>query len=82
MARRIAHLIEEHEDKLKLLMARDLVVEVERMQEGLKNLSMQESRAPTPEREEVLPSNPVKYPQQCEVTMPREDKNKNGKRTQ
>jgi hypothetical protein len=52
------------------------------MQEGLKNLSMQESREPTPEivREEVLPSNPVKDPQQCEVTMPRGDKNKNGKR--
>jgi hypothetical protein len=37
---------------------------------------------PTPEivREEVLPLNPLKDPHQCEVTMLREDKNKNGKR--
>jgi hypothetical protein len=46
----------------------------------LKHLSVQESRAPTPEREEVLPSNPRKDHQQREVTMPREDKNQNGKR--
>jgi hypothetical protein len=45
----------------------------------LKNISIQESRAPTPEREEVLPLNPMKDPQQCEVTMLREDKNNNGK---
>jgi hypothetical protein len=30
MARRIAHLLEEQEDKSKLLRTRDLVVEVER----------------------------------------------------
>jgi hypothetical protein len=43
---------------------------------------MQERRAPTPEvvREEVLPLKPLEDPQQCEVTMLREDKNKNGKR--
>jgi hypothetical protein len=65
MARRITRIIEEHEDKSKKLRARDLAVEVERMKEGLKNPSMQESRAPTLEivREEVLPSNPVKDPQ-------------------
>ena len=40
MAKRIARLIQEQEDKLKKLRARDLVVEVERTQEGLKNLSM------------------------------------------
>jgi hypothetical protein len=82
MARKIARLIQEQEDKSKQLRARDLAVEVERTQEGLKNLSMQESREPTPEtvREEVLSSNLVKYPQQCEVTILREDKNKNGKR--
>jgi len=41
---------------LKPLRARDLVVEVERTQEGLKNLSIWENRAPTLEivREEVL----------------------------
>jgi hypothetical protein len=82
MARRIARLLEEQEDKSKQLRARDLAVEVERTQEDLENLSIQESRASTPEtvREEVLPSNPMKDPQQCEVTMPRGDKNKNGKR--
>jgi hypothetical protein len=41
---------------------------------------MQESRELTPEQEEVLPSNPMKYPPQCEFTMPRGDKNDNGKR--
>jgi hypothetical protein len=80
MARRIVHLIGEKEDKSKLLRVRDRAVEVERTQEDLKHLSIQENRAPTPEREEVLPSNPLKNPPQCEVTMPRRDKNKNGKR--
>jgi hypothetical protein len=46
----------------------------------LKNPSTQENRTPTPDREEVLHSNPMKDCQQCEVTMPREDKNQNGKR--
>lgn len=43
---------------------------------------MQERRAPTPEevREEVLHSNPLKDPQQCEVPLQGENKNKNGKR--
>jgi hypothetical protein len=43
---------------------------------------MQEKSIFTPEivREEVLPLNPLKNPQQCEFTMLREDKNKNGKR--
>jgi hypothetical protein len=40
-----------------------------------------ESRASTPAREEVLPVHPMKESQQREVTMPKEDKNKNGKRT-
>jgi hypothetical protein len=47
MARRIAHLIEEQEDNSKQLRARDLAFEFERMQEGLKNLSMQKRRTPT-----------------------------------
>jgi hypothetical protein len=65
MAKRIARLIKEQEDMSKQLRARDLVVKVERTQEGLKNLSMQESREPTPEtvREEVLSSNLGKDPQ-------------------
>ena len=43
---------------------------------------MQERRAPTLEtvREQVLPSNLMKDPPQCEVTMPRGDNNDNGKR--
>jgi hypothetical protein len=42
MARRITHLLEEQEDKSKLQRTRDLDVEVEKMQESLKNLSMQQ----------------------------------------
>jgi hypothetical protein len=82
MARKIARLVEEQENNLKQLRTRDLAVEVEKMQEGLKNLSMQEKKALTPEviREEAFHLNPLKDPQQCEVTMLREDKNKNGKR--
>jgi hypothetical protein len=43
---------------------------------------MQERRAPTLEviREEVFHLNPLKDPQQSEVTMLRKDKNKNRKR--
>jgi hypothetical protein len=82
IARKIERLMQEQEDKLKQQRARELAVEVERTQEGLKNLSMQERSASTPEivREEVLHLNPLKDPQQCEVTTLREDKNKNGKR--
>jgi hypothetical protein len=65
MAKRIVRLIQEHEDKSKQLRARDLATEFERTQEGLKNLSMMESRAPTPDsvKEKVLSSNLVKDPQ-------------------
>jgi hypothetical protein len=82
MARKITRLIEEKEDKSKKLRTIKLVVEIERTQESLKNLSMKERREPTPEivREEVLHSNPLKDPWQCEVTTLREDNNKNGKR--
>jgi hypothetical protein len=41
---------------------------------------MQESRTPTPVREEVLSLNLVKDPQQHKVTILSTDKNKNGKR--
>jgi hypothetical protein len=77
MARRIVHILEEQEDKLKLLRTRDRVVEFERTREYLKHLSIQENIAPTPKREEVLPLNNL---QQCKVTMLSTDNNKNGKR--
>jgi hypothetical protein len=52
------------------------------VQEGLKDLSMQEESMSTQDlvSKEVLPFNPLKEHQQCEVIMLREDKNKNGKR--
>jgi hypothetical protein len=80
MARRISHLLEEQEDQSKLLRNRYMDVKFEITQEDWKHLYVQESREPTLEREEVLPSNPMKEPPQCEVTMPRGDKNNNGKR--
>jgi hypothetical protein len=40
MARRIAHLLEEQENNSKQLRTRDLAVEVEKMRESLKKLSM------------------------------------------
>jgi hypothetical protein len=64
MTRRITHLIEEQEDRSKLLRTRNLDVKVERTQED-----SPKSRAPTPDREEVLALNPTKDHQQCEVTM-------------
>jgi hypothetical protein len=75
MTRRITHLITEQENRSKLLSTRNLDHEVERSQEDSQTI-----RAPTPDREEVFPLNPSKYHQQREVTMPREDKNQNGKR--
>jgi hypothetical protein len=63
MARRIAHLLEEQDDKSKLLRTRDLDVKAERKHEDLKHLSVQKSRTPTPKREEVLLSEPLNNPQ-------------------
>jgi hypothetical protein len=57
-----------------------LTVEVERTQADLKHMHVQESRAPTPDREEVLALDLTKDHQQREVTMLRGDKNHNGKR--
>jgi hypothetical protein len=52
------------------------------MQEGLKDLSMQEESISTQEsvREGILTLNPLRVHQQREVTSIGEDKNKNGKR--
>jgi hypothetical protein len=60
MTRRITHLIEEQENMSKLFRTRNLDVEVERTHEDLRHLSVQESRAPTPDIEEVFPLNPSK----------------------
>ena len=51
------------------------------MQEGLKDLSIQERSVPTQEvlRKGILTSKPLRLPQQCEATTLGEDKNKNGK---
>jgi hypothetical protein len=75
MTRRIAHLIEEQENRSKLFNTRDLDVEVARTLED-----PQKTEVPTPDKEEVLPLNLRKESQQREVTMPRGDKNQNGKR--
>ena len=75
MTRRIAHLIEEQENRSKLFRTRNLDVKVERTQEDSKK-----SGAPTSNKEEVFPFNPMKESQQHEVTMPKGDKNQNGKR--
>jgi hypothetical protein len=60
MANRIAHLLKEQENQSKLLWTRNMDVKVERTQEELKHLSVQESRAPTLDREEVFPLNLMK----------------------
>jgi hypothetical protein len=82
IARRIDRLIEEQEVESKQQNARELVVKVERTQEGLKDLSIQERNIPTLKliRKEVLPLNLSRAHQQREATMLRQDKNKNGKR--
>jgi hypothetical protein len=73
MTNRIAHLIDEQEKKSKLFRAVD--VKVGRTQE-----ESQETETPALDRDELLPLNPRKETQQREVTMPRRDKNQNGKR--
>jgi hypothetical protein len=52
------------------------------MQEGLKNLSMQERSTSTQEvlRKDKLNLESLRAPQQCEATALGEDKNKNGKK--
>jgi hypothetical protein len=82
ITRKIDQLIEEREGKSKKQKARELASKIERMKEGLKDLSMQERSISTQEvvREGILTSEPVRAHQQCEVTMLGEYKNKNGKR--
>jgi hypothetical protein len=58
MDRRITHLLDEQEDQSKKLRTKYVAVKVEKMQEGLKHLSIQQKREPTLEiiREEVFHS--------------------------
>jgi hypothetical protein len=55
MTRRITHLFEEQENISKLFKTKNLDVEVERTQED-----SQKNEAPTLDREEVFPLNPMK----------------------
>jgi hypothetical protein len=68
-------LIEEQENRVKLLKTRDLDVEVGRTLEDL-----QKTEVPIPDTDEVLPLISRKESHQCKVTLPKEDKNWNGKR--
>jgi hypothetical protein len=72
MIRRIAHLIEEQEKRLKPLRTRDLNREFEITPEDLET-----NRVPTIYGEEVLPLKTMKESQQREAAMPKEDKNQN-----
>jgi hypothetical protein len=75
MTRRITHLIEEQQNQAKLFKTRDLDVEVGRTLED-----PQKTEVPIPDTDEVLPLISRKESQQREVTLPKEDKNQNGKR--
>jgi hypothetical protein len=68
-------LIEEQENISNLFNTRDPDVEVARTLEDSQKIEV-----PTLDQEEILPLNLRKESQQCEVTMPKEDKNQNGKR--
>jgi hypothetical protein len=76
MARRIAQLIEEQENRSKLVVTRNIDVEAARTLGD-----PQKTEVLTPDKEEVLPLNPRKESQQRAVTMLKDDKNQNGKET-
>jgi hypothetical protein len=63
MTRRITYLIEEQENRSKLLNTRDLNVEAVRTLEDPKNIEV-----PILDKKEVLPWNPREESQHCEVT--------------
>jgi hypothetical protein len=75
LIRRITHLIEEQKNISELFNTRDLDVEVVRTLEDPHKIEV-----PIPDKEEVSPSNLRKESQQREVTMPKGDKNQNGKK--
>ena len=72
MTRRITYLIEEQENRSKLLNTRDPYVEAARTLED-----SQKTEVPILDKEEVLIMNPRKESQQREVTMSKEDKHQN-----
>jgi hypothetical protein len=74
MTRRIAHLIEEQENRSKLFNTRNLDVEATRTLED-----SQETEVPISDKEEVLPLSHRREYQQRKVTKTTEDKNQNGK---
>ena len=76
MTRRISHLIEEQESRSQIFNTRNSNVEAKRTLED-----PQEIELPIPDTEEVLPSKPREEFQQCELIMPKEEKNHNGKQT-
>jgi hypothetical protein len=91
IARKIDRLIDEQEDNSKKQnkvtaqeghKERGLFINVERMEEVLKDLYIQEISMSTQEvlRKGVFTSDHLREPQQCEATALGEDKNKNGKR--
>jgi hypothetical protein len=75
MTRRITHLIEEQHNQANLFKTRDLDVEVVRTLED-----SQKTEVTILDTYEVLPLISRKEPHQREVTLPKEDKNQNGKR--
>jgi hypothetical protein len=76
MTRRIAQLIEEQENRSKLVVIRNIDVEATRTLGD-----PQKTEVLTPYKEEVLPLNNRKESQQRAVTMLKDDKNQNGKET-
>jgi hypothetical protein len=68
-------LIEEQENRSKILRTKYLDVKV-----GITLEYPQNNKVPLPDKDEVLPLISRKESQECEVTMPKEDKNQNGKR--
>jgi hypothetical protein len=76
MARRITQLIEEQENRSKLVVTRNIDVEAARTLGD-----PQKTEVLTPDKEKVLPLNPRKESQQRAVTVLKDDKNRNGKET-
>jgi hypothetical protein len=75
MTRRIVHLIEEHESRSKLFNISNPYVKAARTLED-----PPKTEVPTLDKDKVLSRNPREESQRREVTMTKEDKNRNGKR--